>query len=209
MRPPDPAQLHPVSGQPRVVALKPLLAEFPLIDVGEFTYYDDPEHALDFGTRNVLYHYGPERLVIGKFCSLATNVRFIMNGANHRMNGPSTFPFPIMGGAWAEHADLLADLPQSGDTVVGNDVWVGRDCLIMPGVTIGDGAIIASGSVVTRSVEPYAIVGGNPAMHIRSRFDGATVARLLELRWWEWPIATISHNVRWLMDGDPNQLPRT
>ena len=124
-----------------------------------------------FETNNVLYHYGPERLRIGKYCALGEGTTFVMNGANHRMDGPSTFPFPIMGGAWAEHFDLITGLPGRGDTVVGNDVWFGYRSLVMPGVTIGDGAIVASGAVVVDDVPPYGIVGGNPAKLIRRRFS--------------------------------------
>ncbi|MGO4755593.1 antibiotic acetyltransferase, partial [Streptomyces sp. 2MCAF27] len=134
--PADPTVVHPMPEQPRVVLLKPLITS-PLIEVGEFSYYDDPDDPTAFETRNVLYHYGPEKLVIGKFCALGEGVRFIMNGANHRMDGPSTFPFPIMGGSWAEHFDLIAGLPGRGDTVVGHDVWFGYRAMVMPGVRIG------------------------------------------------------------------------
>jgi virginiamycin A acetyltransferase len=168
--PADPTVLHPMPGQPRVVLLKPLVTS-PLIEVGEYSYYDDPVDATAFETRNVLYHYGPEKLVIGKFCALGTGVRFIMNGANHRMDGPSTFPFPTMGGSWAEHFDLLTGLPNRGDTVVGNDVWFGHGTTVMPGVRIGHGAIIGSGAVVTTDVPDYGIVGGNPARLIRTRYS--------------------------------------
>ena len=151
---PDPNELHPIPGQPRVVLLKPLVTS-ELIEVGEYSYYDDPEFALEFEQRNVLYSYGPERLIIGKFCSIATGVRFLMNGANHRMSGPSTFPFPIIGVPWSEHVDLIQDLPNAGDTVVGNDVWIGRDCMIMPGTQLGHGCVVASGAVVSGTVDPY------------------------------------------------------
>jgi len=130
---PDPNVLHPMAGQERLVQLKPLISS-PLIEVGEFSYYDDPDHPTEFETRNVLYNFGPERLIIGRFCAFAAEVRFIMNAANHRMDGPSTFPFPIMGGSWAEHMDLLVGLPSRGDTVVGSDVWLGHSVLVMPGV---------------------------------------------------------------------------
>jgi virginiamycin A acetyltransferase len=111
--PADPTAVHPMPEQPRVVLLKPLVTS-PLIEVGEFSYYDDPDDPTAFETRNVLYHYGPEKLVIGKFCALGEGVRFIMNGANHRMGGPSTFPFPIMGGSWVEHFDLITGLRHRG-----------------------------------------------------------------------------------------------
>ncbi|WP_380285419.1 CatB-related O-acetyltransferase [Kitasatospora purpeofusca] len=202
---PDPTVLHPMPEQPRVVLLRPLVTS-PLIEVGEFTYYDDPDDATAFETRNVLYHYGPERLVIGKYCALGTGVRFIMNGANHRVDGPSTFPFPIMGGSWAGHFDLLTDLPNRGDTVVGHDVWFGNGVTVMPGVRIGHGAIIATGAVVTTDIPPYAIAGGNPARIIRHRYDKDDVARLLTVAWWNWPTDHITAHVRTIMSGTVGDL---
>ncbi|MFF5126875.1 CatB-related O-acetyltransferase [Streptomyces syringium] len=203
--PADPTALHPFPEQPRIVQLKPLVTS-PLIEAGEYSYYDDPDDPTAFESRNVLYHYGPERLVIGKFCALGTGVRFIMNGANHRMDGPSTFPFPVMGGSWAEHFDLLTGLPGRGDTVVGNDVWFGYGVMVMPGVRIGHGAIIASGSVVVDDVPDYGIVGGNPAKLIRTRFDEAGIARLLALAWWDWPAEHISAHIPALMSGSVDDL---
>ncbi|MER7845664.1 CatB-related O-acetyltransferase [Kitasatospora sp. NPDC096077] len=202
---PDPGVLHPFPEQPRVVLLKPLVTS-PLIEVGEYSYYDDPDDPTAFETRNVLYHYGPERLVIGKFCAFATGVRFVMNGANHRMDGPSTFPFPIMGGAWAEHLDLLTGLPGRGDTVVGHDVWLGYRTTVMPGVRIGHGAIVAAGSVVTSDVPDYAIVGGNPARVLRMRYDGEQVARLLAVAWWDWPVEHLTRRLRTVMSGSVAEL---
>ncbi|MFI0978168.1 CatB-related O-acetyltransferase [Streptomyces sp. NPDC021093] len=192
-------------GQPRVVLLKPLVTS-PLIEVGEYSYYDDPVDATGFETRNVLYHYGPERLRIGKFCALATGVRFIMNGANHRMDGPSTFPFPSLGGAWGPHVDLLMDLPVRGDTVVGHDVWIGYGVTVMPGVRIGNGAIVAAGSVVTSDVPDYGIVGGNPAGLIRKRFGDEEIKRLLALAWWDWPVEHLTEHVRVVMAGNVEEL---
>ncbi|MFD4531851.1 CatB-related O-acetyltransferase [Kitasatospora sp. NPDC058397] len=203
--PPDPSTLHPVAGQPRVVLLKPLVTS-PLIDVDDYSYYDDPDDATAFETRNVLYHYGPERLVIGRFCALGTGVRFIMNGANHRMDGPSTFPFPIMGGSWAEHFDLITGLAGRGDTVVGNDVWIGYGAMVMPGVRIGHGAIIASGAVVVDDVPDYGIVGGNPAKLIRTRYAEADIARLLALAWWDWPTEHLTRHLRTVMSGTVDDL---
>lgn len=198
--PADPTVLHPMPGQPRVVLLKPLIGS-PLIEAGEFSYYDDPDDPTAFETRNVLYHYGPEKLIIGKFCALATGVRFIMNGANHRMDGPSTFPFPTMGGRWAHHIDLLSDLPNRGDTVVGNDVWIGNGATILPGVRIGHGAIIGAGAVVTADVPDYGIAGGNPARLIRTRYAEPDIARLLAVAWWDWPIEHLTRHVRTIMSG--------
>jgi virginiamycin A acetyltransferase len=202
---PDPAVRHPMPDQPRVVLLKPLVTS-PLIEVGEFTYYDDPADPAAFETRNVLYHYGPDKLVIGKFCALAEGVRFVMNGANHRMDGPSTFPFPIMGGSWADHFDLITGLPARGDTVVGHDVWIGYQAMVMAGVHIGNGAIVASGSVVVEDVPDYGIVGGNPARLIRHRHSEEDIARLNRLAWWDWPMAHITRHVRTIMSGTVAEL---
>ncbi|BCK53602.1 CatB-related O-acetyltransferase [Nocardia wallacei] len=203
--PADPTVLHPMPGQPRVVMLRPLVTS-PLIEVGEFSYYDDPDDATAFETRNVLYHYGPEKLIIGKFCALGTGVRFIMNGANHRMDGPSTFPFPMMSAAWSEHSDLLAELPNRGHTIVGNDVWFGYGATVLPGVRIGHGAIIGARAVVTADVPDYGIVGGNPARLIRTRYDERDIARLLEVGWWDWPVEHITEHIRVIMSGTVTEL---
>ncbi|WP_425580097.1 CatB-related O-acetyltransferase [Streptomyces polychromogenes] len=202
---PDASVPHPVPGQPRVVLLAPLVTS-PLIEVGAYSYYDDPDDPTAFETRNVLYHYGPEKLVIGKFCALGTGVRFIMNGANHRMDGPSTFPFPIMGGDWARHVDLITGLPGRGDTVVGHDVWFGHGVTVMPGVRIGHGAIVAAGSVVVDDVPDYGIAGGNPARLIRTRHSAPDVARLLALAWWDWPLDHLTRHVRTVMAGSIEDL---
>ncbi|KNB49044.1 CatB-related O-acetyltransferase [Streptomyces caatingaensis] len=205
---PDPTVLHPLAGHERVVLLRPLVTD-PRIEVGEYTYYDDPDGAEEFERRNVLYAYGPERLVIGKYCAIATGTRFLMAGAAHLMAGVSTFPFTMFGGSWAERTlDLVTDLPSRGDTVIGNDVWIGHGALIMPGVRIGDGAVIAAGSVVTGDVEPYTIVGGNPARPIRRRFDDADVAKLLRAAWWNWPVELVTEHVRTIMAGGPDEIER-
>lgn len=203
---PDPNVLHPLADHPRVVLLKPLVTD-PRIQVGEFTYYDDPDAPTEFEQRNVLYAYGPERLVIGKYCALAAGTRFIMAGANHPMMGVSTFPFTIFGGEWAERTlDIMQGAPSRGDTKVGNDVWFGYQSMVMPGVTIGDGAIIASGSVVTSDVEPYTIVGGNPAVPIKRRFDEADIERMLRAAWWDWPVEVVTEHVRTIMSGTPAEI---
>lgn len=202
---PDPNIPYPIEQFPRTAFLRPLITS-PLIDVGEYTYYDDPNNVEEFQTRNVLYHFGPERLVIGKYCALATNVRFVMSGANHRRDGVTTYPFPIFGEDWGRHMDLVLDSPNAGDTVVGNDVWIGREAMIMPGVQIGSGSIIASGSVVTKDVAPYSIVGGNPAQQIRMRFSEDEVAQLLEVAWWDWPLNHITANIETIMTGSPEEL---
>ncbi|MEU3772463.1 CatB-related O-acetyltransferase [Streptomyces sp. NPDC032472] len=202
---PDPSALHPMPEQPRVVLLKPLVKS-PLIEVGDYSYYDDPDDATAFETRNVLYHYGPEKLIIGRFCALGTGVRFIMNGANHRMDGPSTFPFPIMGGSWADHFDLITGLPGRGDTVVGHDVWFGHGATVMPGVRIGHGAIVAAGAVVAEDVPDYGIVAGNPARLIRTRYPEPDIARLLAVAWWNWPMEHLTQHVRTIMSGTIDDL---
>ncbi|MGM1065278.1 CatB-related O-acetyltransferase [Saccharothrix sp. Mg75] len=205
---PDPSRLHPLPHAERVVHLKPLITS-PTIEVGEYTYYDDPEHATEFETRNVLYGYGTEKLVIGKFCALATGTRFIMAGANHLTTGVSTFPFTIFGGTWQDRTlDLLTGMETRGDTVVGNDVWFGYGSIVMPGVTIGDGAIVATGSVVVSDVPPYTVVGGNPARPVKPRFPEDDVARLLRARWWDWPVELITEHVRTIMTGRPADVER-
>ena len=160
----------------------------PNISVGDYTYYDDPVAPLDFERNNVLFNcpeFG-DRLMIGKFCSIASGTRFIMGSANHRISSVSTYPFSVFGGAWTENVPPhLSQLPFKGDTVIGNDVWIGRESVIMPGVRIGDGAIVAARSVVAKNVEPYTVVGGNPAQLIKSRFSETLTALLLELRWWD------------------------
>ncbi|MEU4803423.1 CatB-related O-acetyltransferase [Actinosynnema sp. NPDC023587] len=204
---PSPNVLHPLPDHPRVVLLKPLLEDSPTIEVGDYTYYDDPDRATEFATRNVLYGYGAEKLVIGRFCALATDTRFIMAGANHLTTGVSTFPFTIFGGSWAESTlDLMTGMETRGDTVVGNDVWFGYRTLVMPGVRIGDGAIIATGAVVTSDVPPYTVVGGNPARPVKQRYSDEGVDLLLRAAWWDWPIELVTANVRTIMSGTPDQV---
>jgi virginiamycin A acetyltransferase len=204
---PDPSVVHPVAGQERVVLLRPLVRD-PRIEVGEYTYYDHPERALCFEQDAVLYAFGPERLVIGRFCAIAAGVRFVMGGANHADLGPSTFPFGIFGGDWAHTMDLVTGAPSRGDTVVGHDVWLGYDALVLPGVSIGHGAVVAAGSVVSADVPPYAIVAGNPARVVRRRYEHADVDRLLRAAWWDWPIDAVTEHVREIMAGSPEALER-
>jgi virginiamycin A acetyltransferase len=205
---PDPAVLHPVTGQERVVFLKALVTD-PRIEVGDYTYYDDPDDPLGFERHAVLYAHGPERLIIGRYCALASGVRFIMPGANHADLGPSTFPFGIFGEPWAERTmDLVMGAPSRGDTVVGHDVWLGYAALVLPGVTIGHGAVVAAASVVTSDVPPYAIVGGNPALLIRMRYEADDVKRLLRAAWWDWPVERVTEHARTIMSGTPAELER-
>jgi virginiamycin A acetyltransferase len=202
---PDPNQVHPLPHTDRVVFLKPIVTS-EKIEVGDYTYYDDPDDPTAFEQNNVLYAYGPERLVIGRYCALAAGVRFVMAGANHAVLGASTFPFGIFGGDWGETMDLVMSAPSRGDTVVGNDVWLGYSVVVMPGVAIGDGAIVAAGSMVTADVPPYAIAGGNPARVLRMRYDEDDVARLLRAAWWDWPVELVTRHARTIMSGTPAEL---
>ena len=209
MNGPDPATRHPLAGHPRVGFLRALV-DAPNIEIGDYTYYDDPDGPEHFVERCVLHHYehSGDRLVIGRFCALATGVRFVMNGANHDMNGLSTYPFDIFGHGWEEGYDAPAmwAAMSRGDTVVGNDVWIGMDALVMPGVTIGDGAVVAAASVVTGDVPPYAIVGGNPARVLRSRLDERSVERLLAIRWWYWDAERITRSLAAIRGADIDAL---
>jgi virginiamycin A acetyltransferase len=189
-----------------VVFLKPLVSS-PKIVVGEYTYYDDPDGATEFEHRNVLYAYGPERLVIGRYCAIAAGTRFLMAGAEHPTMGVSTFPFTMFGGEWTERTlDIVTGMLSRGDTVVGNDVWFGYQVTVMPGVRIGDGAIIATGAVVTTDVPAYTIAGGNPARPIRQRFPDADIARLQRAAWWDWPAELVTEHARTIMAGTPADI---
>lgn len=200
---PTPDAPEPIPGVARLRFLKTVVRS-PRILVGDYTYYDDPGGPESF-ERNVLYHFDfiGDRLIIGKFCQIAAAATFLMNGGNHFLGGATTYPFAIFGGAWAD-----VPLPEvnKGDTVIGNDVWIGQGAVFLPGVRVGDGAIIAAQSVVTADVPPYAIVGGNPARIIRTRFDEETVAFLLALKWWDWPIEKITEHADALAMGDFERL---
>jgi virginiamycin A acetyltransferase len=202
---PSPDVIYPIAGVTRTVYLKNIINN-PQIIVGDYTYYDDPEDIYNF-EKNVLYLFDfiGDKLIIGKFCQIATNVKFIMNGGNHAMNGISTYPFKIFGHSWGR---ARLDSLNKGDTIIGNDVWIGINATIMPGVKIGDGAIIGSHSVVTKDVEPYSIVGGNPAKEIRKRFDEEVIEFLLELKWWNWEVQKITDNIDLITDGQIDQLKR-
>jgi len=203
---PDPMTLHPVAGQRRVVFLKPLVSN-PNIIVGEYSYYDDPDDPTAFERDAVLYAYGPEQLIIGRYCAIASGVRFLMPGANHADLGPSTFPFGILGPPWSDTTmDLVMSAPSRGDTTIGNDVWLGYQALVLPGVTIGHGAVVAAASVVAANVDPYTVVAGNPARVVRRRFDEEDVARLLRAAWWDWPVGLVTQHARVIMAGEPAQL---
>lgn len=194
---PDKNQKFPLANYDRLCFLKNIIKN-PNIIVGDYTYYDDFETVENF-EKNVkyLFDFTGDKLIIGKFCMIASDVTFIMNGANHLSDAISTYPFAIFGEDWSNAMEGKS-YPTKGDTVIGNDVWIGYGATIMPGVQIGAGAIIATKSVVTKDVEPYAIVGGNPAKKIRKRFSESDIQELLEIQWWNWPIEKITANVQHL-----------
>lgn len=202
---PDPNTHFPLPHYDRLCFLKNVI-EHPNISVGDYTYYDDFETVANF-ERNVryLFDFTGDRLIIGKFGMIASGVEFIMNGANHLTDAVTSYPFAVFGHGW-EGAMAGKTYPTKGDTVVGNDVWIGYRAAILAGVTVGDGAIIGAYSVVTKDVAPYSIVGGNPAREIRKRFSDEHIAGLLRLRWWDWPPETITRYVSLLTGNDVNAL---
>lgn len=206
MNGPDPSNPHPMDGFPQVCFIKNTVSN-PNIEIGDYTYYDDPIDSENF-ERNVLYHFPfiGDKLIIGKFCALARGVKFIMNGANHKLSGISTYPFQIFGNGWERVMPQEGELPYKGDTVIGHDVWIGYEALIMPGVNIGNGAIISSRSVVVADVPPYTIVGGNPAQVLKPRFDAQTIKRLQSIAWWDWPIDRISAHLEKIVNADIDAL---
>lgn len=203
---PNPQNPHPLSEFPQVCFIQNTVSN-PNIIIGDYTYYDDPEDSENF-ERNVLYHYPfiGDKLTIGKFCAIARGVKFIMNGANHEMSGFSTYPFGIFGSGWERVIPDWSTLATKGNTEIGNDVWLGHKAVILPGIKIGDGAIIAAQSVVTKNVPPYCIVGGNPASLIRQRFSDNVIAALLKIAWWNWEIEKISRNLEKIVGGDIEAL---
>lgn len=181
----------------------------PNITVGDYTYYDDAADPTGFEKNNVLFNY-PEfgdQLIIGKFCQIAFGTKFIMGPANHRLCSATTYPFNVFGGAWTEHTPPhMEQLPRKGDIVIGNDVWIGRESIIMPGVKIGDGAIIAAYSVVTKDVSAYSVYGGNPAQLIKQRFDDELIDLLLRFRWWDLEPEALVDILPLLCDPDLKKL---
>ncbi|HBW56731.1 MAG TPA: chloramphenicol acetyltransferase [Oscillatoriales bacterium UBA8482] len=201
---PSPETRYPIPEQTRLVYLKTIIKN-PNIIVGDYTYYDDFDNPENF-ERNVLYHFDfiGDQLIIGKFCSIASDVKFIMNGGNHRTDWLTNYPFPVFGNGW--ESALPDAWPFKGNTVIGNDVWIGYGATIMPGIKIGDGAIIGTQSVVTRDVSPYSIVGGNPAQEIRKRFEDSMIEDLLNIRWWDWDIQKITRHLQAICGADIEAL---
>ena len=200
-RRPNPDAIHPIPGYENEIYVRPTLQN-PNIIVGDFTYIADSEFESHV---THLYPWNGDRLVIGKFCQIASGVEFVMNGANHQMSSVSTFPFYTLEG-WSMDPPALDDLPIKGDTVVGNDVWIGQNAVILPGVHIGDGAIVGANSVVGSDVAPYIVVAGNPARMLRRRFDDELTALLLKWKWWDKPVDEIDALIPLLTVGDPERV---
>lgn len=203
---PTPHTIHPRKDDDKLVFLKNIITA-PNIYVGDYTYFDDRKNGpLQFETHNVLYNYDYEKvkLVIGKFCAIAAETKFLMTG-DHKLDGISTYPFPIFQNGW-ESAFELTSLPVKGDILIGDDVWLGYDSLIMNGVTIGSGAIIAARAVVKKDVPAYSIVAGNPARVVKMRFDDETIRRLLFIAWWDWDIDKINRNLAHICSLDVEAL---
>lgn len=202
-------KVYPRSGDKQTIYLKNVIIN-PNIVVGDYTMYND--YVNDprlFESNNVLYHYpiNNDKLIIGKFCSIACGARFIFNSANHKMSSLSTYPFPLFYEEWnLDYKDVVDSWDNKGDIIIGNDVWIGYDAVIMAGVTVGDGAIIGTRAVVTKDVEPYTIVGGVPARKIKKRFSKEIIEDLLELKWWDWPKAKIALKINAIKSGNVEQL---
>lgn len=202
-------EIYPRPGDLQTVYLKDVVTG-PNIEIGDYTMYNDFERdPRDFERNSVLYHYpvNGDKLRIGKFCSIACGAKFLFNSANHALRSLSTYPFPIFYEEWGlEGKDIRQAWDNKGDIVIGNDVWIGYQAVILAGVTVGDGAIIGSRAVVTRDVPPYTIVGGVPAKPIRKRFDEETIARLQALRWWDWDQETIRRAIPAIQAGRLSEL---
>lgn len=204
---PDPAVPFPLQPYQRLSFLKNIITN-PNIIVGDYTYYDDLEDVANF-EKNVKYHFEftGDKLIIGKFCMIASGVTFIMNGANHLTDSITSYPFAIFGQGWEPAMEGKA-YPNKGDVVIGNDVWIGYNATILGGVKVGDGAIIAANSTVVKDVAPYTIAGGNPAKEIKKRFTEAEINDLLEIKWWNWDIEKITRNLQLLTDKSIEGLKR-
>lgn len=198
------ATLFPRTGDDQTIYLKPAITN-PNIQVGDFTMYNDFVHdPRDFQRNNVLYHYpiNRDKLIIGKFCSIACGAKFLFTSANHTLASLSTYPFPIFFEEWGlPPGEITTAWDNRGDITIGSDVWIGYEAVILSGVTIGHGAVVGARALVTRDVPPYTIVGGVPAKAIRRRFDQGTIDRLLESRWWDWPKETIARHLPDLRAG--------
>lgn len=202
-------EIYPRTGDKQTIYLKSVITD-PGITVGEYTMYNDFVHdPVLFEKNNVLYHYpiNNDKLIIGKFCSIACGAKFLFNSANHTFRSLSTYPFPLFFEEWGLDKKKVTDSwDNKGDIVIGNDVWIGYEAVVMAGVTIGDGAVIGARAVVTKDVLPYTIVGGIPAKPIRKRFSEETISALLALKWWDWPKEKIAQKIEAIQSGCVEQL---
>lgn len=202
-------KLYPRTGDKETIYLKNAITN-PNIIVGDFTMYNDfVNDPTLFEKNNVLYHYpiNQDKLVIGKFCSIACGAKFLFNSANHTLSSLSTYPFPLFFEEWnLEKKAVTQAWDNKGDIVVGNDVWIGYEAVILAGVRIGDGAVIGTRAVVTKDVPPYTIVGGVPAKPIKKRFPEKTISMLLDMQWWNWPNDKIAHNIKTIQAGKIDKL---
>lgn len=202
-------KIYPRSGDTQTVYLKNVITD-PNIEVGDFTMYNDfVNNPCDFQQNNVLYHYpiNQDKLIIGKFCSIACGAKFIFNSANHRLSSLSTYPFPLFFAEWnLDKANITEAWDNKGDIIIGNDVWIGYEAVVMSGVTIGDGAIIGARAVVTKDVPAYTIVGGVPAKTIHPRFTPEIIAKLQTAQWWDWPTDKIRQNIAAIQSGQIDRL---
>lgn len=209
MHGPDPSVKFPLPHHHKLVFLKNIIQN-PFIEIGDFTYYDDLEDPFNF-EKNVLYHFDfiGDKLIIGKFCAIGSGAKFVMNGGNHETKPVSTYPFAIFGQGWERitaGVDLREKYPSKGDTVIGHDVWIGYEALLMPGVHVGHGAVIATRAVVTQDVPPYAVVAGNPATVVKMRFSEEQIEQLLKIAWWDWPLEKISQYLHLINSPDIQAL---
>jgi len=207
---PDSKKIYPRIGDTQIVYLKNVI-ENPNIEIGDFTFYNDfVRDPRDFQKNSVLYHYpiNNDKLIIGKFCSIACGVKFLMNSANHTLNSLSSYTFPIFYDEWEHGISAKESWDNKGDIVIGNDVWIGFEAVVLAGVTIGDGAIIGTRAVVTKDIPPYTIAGGIPAKPIRKRFPDNDITSLLALRWWDWPADKISVSIKYIQSGNIEVLKR-
>lgn len=202
-------KMFPRTNDPTTVYLKSVITN-PNIVIGDYTMYNDfVSDPAQFEKNNVLYHYpiNKDRLIIGKFCSIACGAKFLFASANHTMRSLTTYPFPIFFEEWGlDKAKITSAWDNKGDIVIGNDVWIGYEAVILSGVTIGDGAIIGARAVVTKDVPPYTIVGGVPAKAIRKRYNDETIQRFCQIKWWDWPAEQIRQAIPTLMNGRLNDL---
>jgi len=206
MHGPSPETKHPMEGFPQVTFLKNVCSN-PNIVIGDYTYYDDPDGPERF-FENVLYHFDfiGDKLVIGRYCALARKTTFIMNGGSHALGSFSTYPFYIFGAGWETAVPEKRLASEVKDTIIGNDVWIGYDATILPGVQLGHGCVVGAKAVVTKSFPPYSVIAGNPARLVRHRFAEDVVAELLKISWWDWPAEKVTRNLHAIIGCDIENL---